>query len=136
MAIKLAATLRDRTYNGTAGNLSKAHGKAEFSADAADTIVHTLDMDAGFKLFGLSAIRTAMGAGTGLQVGVHYPDGDGTDDPDYFGTVADSSSAGTLTWAGSPVVFDKRVILTVTVTDAAGTGAVDVIPEYVYVGKL
>lgn len=136
MATINAPSLRNRVYNGTSGNLSKEFGTAVFSGHAAGTVSHVLKMDAGTQFFGLKAFAGALGALTGMTVGIHYPEGDGTDDPGYFGTVADTSVATTLTWETTPVTFNERVVITVTVTGAAGTGSVNVVPEYAYKGAL
>lgn len=135
MAIKQSPTLRDRVYNGTAGNLSKAHGHVDFSADAAATVAHVLEMPAGAKIFGVDAHHANLGAGTGVQVGLHYPDDPASDTADVFGSGA-TTSAGTVSWSGVPVTLTQRAVLTVTVTGGAATGAVDVIPEYVNLGIL
>lgn len=135
MAIKQSPTLRDRVYNGTAGNLSKAHGYVDFATDAAGTVAHVLEMPAGAKIFGVDAHHANLGASTGVQLGVHYPDDPASDIADLFGNGA-TTSAGTVSWSGVPVTLDQRAILTVTVTGGAATGAVNVIPEYSNLGIL
>lgn len=124
------------TPNGTFGVLSKAIGHyAEFDGDAAGSTYAVAHLDAGACFTELVAHYEAMGAGTGLTFGIEfYSTEDGTDDPDYFGTVADSSTAGKFTWAGVPETFKVPLKITATVTGAAGTGRIDVVPEYVFTG--
>jgi hypothetical protein len=136
MATKNSATLKNRVFNGSYGNVSKASGTAIFDGDAADTVVRCLELPEGSTILGLKAYRDAMGAGTGLTVGLEFPDGEATDDDDFFGTVADSSAVGTLTYDAKPYSLPGRAYLTVTITDAAGTGSVVVVPEYKYDGIL
>ena len=138
MPMKSSSSFRKITPNGTFGTLSKASGHfAEFAGDAADTTIAVAHFDAGTTFHGVKTIHEAMGAGTGIQVGIAFYDAeDGTDDPDFFSTVADSAAAGNASWGDTvvPVTFNVPVKLTVTNTDAVATGRVDVIPEYVYTG--
>lgn len=135
MAMKQSPTLRSRVYNGTSGNLCKEHGIAEFTGDAVDTIVHALEMPVGAKMFGLDVFHENLGSGTGIQVGIHYPNGDDTDDPDFFISGATTSEA-VKNWKAAPVSFDKRTVITVTLTGGTGTGKVDLVPEYTNIGIL
>lgn len=135
MTIKHASSLRAAVYNGTHGNLSKAIGAAEFAADAANTAIAVLRLEAGTTVTGLTAHNAALGVGTGYKVGVAYFDAaDGTDDDGLFATDADSAAAGSASYAGVPITFEKPVMVTVTATGATATGKVTVVPEYIYRG--
>lgn len=136
MTVKHASTLRAVTYNGTHGNLSKAVGKAVFTADAANTVVHTLLLDAGTTLLGLKAHHDNLGVGTSIELGYAFQDADyGADTPAAFGTKA-TAAAGAHTWDGVPIRFEHPTVLTVTVKGGAGTGSVTLIPEYLYRGPM
>src|SRR5690606_25809105 len=126
---------RAAVYNATHGHFSKAIGAAEFAAAAANTTIAVLRREAGTTVTGLTAHNAAPGAGTGYKVGVAYFDAaDGTDDDDLFATDADSAAAGSASYAGVPITFEKPVMVTVKVTGAVGTGKVTVVPEYIYRG--
>lgn len=134
MATKDASTFRKAVPNGTYGTLVKTDGKAEFTADAIGTVVRVMRLEAGTKMYGLKAHAAALGASTGIKVGISYIDpADGTDDDDLFGTLA-TASAAKLSWDDVPVVFNVPVAITVTNTGGVATGAVTVIPEYEYRG--
>ncbi len=136
MATKNSATLKNRVYNAAQGNVSREAGVANFNADAAGTVIRVLELPEGATIDGLKAYHGAMGAGTGLEFGIEFPGGEGTDDPDFFGSVADSAAAGKLAYDAAPYELPARAYLTVTVTGAAGTGDVTVVPEYRFTGLL
>lgn len=135
MAKIQAASLRTRTPNGTYGVLSKCDGTAELAATPVNDVVHVISLDAGVKFYGLKAHYAALGASTGFKVGYSYPMGEAADVDDAFVTVADSSSAGVAEWSDVPFVTKYPLEITVTVTGAAATGNVVVIPEYEFQGK-
>lgn len=133
MATKQAATFRSTVPNGTFGNLCKTEGKAIFAAEAANTVIQTLKLEAGTKLYGLKAHHDNLGAGTSIKVGYAYVDathGAAVDDAFCSGA---TTSAGVLEFNGKPITLDHPAILTVTNTGTA-TGEVVVIPEYEYRG--
>lgn len=135
MAITQSDTFRNRVNNGTFGNLNKGVATANLAATAANDVVEVLRLEAGTLITGLSVHHEALGASTGIKVGIAYfSTEDGTDVNDAFATVADSSAAGTAVYAGVPLLFDVPTKLTVTVTGAAATGKVTIVPEYVYAG--
>ncbi|MFL0806755.1 MAG: hypothetical protein K6L60_05660 [Oceanobacter sp.] len=138
MAKHNAASIRTRTPNGTYGVLNKVHGKATMASTPANDVVHVLRLDQGCTFYGITIHYDAMGSGTGLKVGISYPNplnnASLVDDDDAFLTVASTSSAGKSVWDGAPFTTEALVEITVTVTGAAATGDVTVIPEYVYRG--
>ena len=138
MAKHIAASINTRTPNGTYGVLNKVTGAAALNATAANDVVHVLRLDKGCTFYGLKAHYDALGTGTGIKVGIHYPNPTGVaglvNDDDAFLTVANTASAGNAEWQGVPFTTNELVEITVTVTGAAATGAVTVIPEYVYCG--
>lgn len=132
-SIKQSATFRNTVMNGTYGNLSKAEGKAVFSADAANTTIHTLKLEAGSKLYGLTAHHDNLGGGTAIKVGYAYVDeSHGAADDDAFCSGA-STAEGVQSYSGKPITFNHPVILTVTNTGTA-SGEVVIIPEYEFQG--
>ena len=135
MAITQSDTFRNRVNNGTFGNLNKEVATANLAATAANDVVEVLRLEAGTLITGLAVHYGALGASTGIKVGISYFSAeDGTDDDDAFVTVADSSTAGVASYPGVPLLFDVPTKLTVTVTGAAATGKVTIVPEYVYAG--
>lgn len=136
MATKQSPSIRARVFNGEYGNLSVAKGYGTFTGDAIGTVIQCIEVPAGAEIYGMDIFRAALGASTGLKVGIAYPDGDGTDDDDLFATVADSSSAGTTEYKAKPFTTPGRSIITITNTGAAATGTVDLVLKYVYSGEL
>lgn len=133
MATKQAATFRNTVINGTYGNLCKTEGKATFAADAADTEIHILKLEAGTKLYGLKAHYDNLGSGTSIKVGYAYLDASHGAPVDNAFCSGETTSAGVLEFNGKPITLDHPAILTVTNTGTA-TGDVVVIPEYEYRG--
>lgn len=135
MAIKQSTTFRNATANGTFGNLNKEIAFADLAADAVNDVTEVLRLEAGTTITGMAIHHGALGAGTGIKVGVSYfDDEDGTADDDAFATIADASAEGTKAYECLPITFEVPVKLTVTVTGAAATGRVTVVPEYIYKG--
>lgn len=134
MATIKSDTMLNGTRKGPNGNLNAEHGYAIFNGHAAATVCQVMMLEHGSTIYGLKGYYEAMGTGTGLTIGLEFPNGEAADDPDFFGTVADSATAGTLTYDAKPYTLPGRAILTVTVTGAAGTGTVDLVPTYKYDG--
>jgi hypothetical protein len=137
MATRQANTLFMRVMNAEYGNLNKHIAQVILSAVPAADVMQCIRLEAGTTITGLVAHREALGAGSGIKVGVAYFDSeDGSDDDDYFLTVADTSAAGSSAWSGKPVTFPMPIMITLTVTGAPATGVVTLVPEYVYTGPL
>lgn len=137
MATRQGNTLFMRTMNAEYGNLNKHVAPVVLSAVPAADMVQCIRLEAGTTITGLAAHRDALGAGAGFKVGIAYYDPvDGTDNTAQFLTVADASAAGSSTWTGKPVTFPVPVMITMTITGAAATGTVTLVPEYVYTGPL
>jgi hypothetical protein len=133
MDTKQASGFRNTVPNGVFGNISKAVGTATFEADGAGTVVHTIKLEAGSKVFGLKAHHDNLGAGTTVKVGYAYVDAnDGAAVDDAFCDGA-TTAPGVLEYAGKPIMIDAPAILTVTNTGTA-TGDVMIIPEYEFQG--
>lgn len=134
MATKQSATFRNTVPNGTFGTLSKAIGSAIFAADAAATVIQTMRLEAGTKIFGFKAHHDALGASTAIKVGyafVNPEDGAAVDNA--FGAGA-TTGAGVLEYTGKPITLNAPAIVTVTNNTGTATGEVTVIPEYEYRG--
>lgn len=125
----------DRTpIASTYGNAAQHDGGKTLAAAAIGTTVDIVELPAGTRITDLKAVHGALGESTTLEVGIRYPNGDGTDDPDYFLAAASSVSAGHRYTSVAPVQFEVPVIITATTRGGEATGRIDVIPTYNYMG--
>lgn len=119
---------------GDFGDANNAHLYVDLAATPIATVVDLGEFGAGTRIDDVKVVNAALGASTGIKVGYRYADGAGTDDDDAFVTVADTATAKTNRSNTAPIIFDRKVIVTLTVTGAAATGRVDVVVSNVYSG--
>ncbi len=115
------------------GNAALHPSTVEFAG--AGATANMAELPSGALLTGLKLVHDDLTANTTLSVGVTYPDGGGTDSATSILAGAASTSAGVREYAGHPIKFDSRAIITVTAAGAGDpTGKVTVVPEYIFLG--
>lgn len=118
----------------TYGDAATHPSSIDLAAAAPGTEIEAMRIPVGAELYGVTLVNDALGASSTLQVGVKYPYGGGTDDPDQFLPSGGSASAGVRTNYFHPIRFENEAVLTATTGGAATTGKVTVIPHYRYLG--
>ena len=131
-----APTLNKLLHAGEYGNAAVLHALLTLEGDAVATF-NVARIPAGTKVCELKAIIEALGASTTLAFG--YAPVDSTLGPaanaTYFGTAAATNTATNREMYFKPISFQYDVYLTVTLAGAAGTGDVDLVMGYEFVGK-
>lgn len=136
MSTRKAVCYGQAMKNSAFGNLNTEKLVEELTSEAADNVVTFGPFESSTELHKLNLHYDALGAGSGLKLGVAFDSADdGTDDDDKYLTIADTSAAGKATWEGVPERIDTRFYLSLTVTGAAATGTVTLVPTYLYYGS-
>lgn len=134
MAQRTAATVKNATYAGEAGNLSVDHGTFTAVAAAIADTIDLLTIPAGSKLLDVKFVNAALGATSTLGYGWRFKDGSVGGSAVALLAQTSTAAAAMNFYAGAPIQFDKEAILYATVAGAAITGQIDVVTNYEYRG--
>ena len=134
MKRKMAVTANDVVYAADAGNASRATLRDTLSNAAVGQQIELGTFPAGTTLDGVTVFHDALGAGSGIDIGIEFPWDSSVDDFTLFGNF-DTASAGTVTKPIKPVYTGKnKVKIIATVTGANASGEIVVNVDYRFSG--
>ena len=137
MANREGEKLKRKPASGEYGDACLFISKFVAAATPIADVVRFAELPAGCEVIDINLVNDALGASSTLSIGYEYVDSSvGAAAPAAFKAATTTASAGKLTTAFHPQMFNDNVYVTATVGGAAITGTVTVIISYRYVGTM
>lgn len=134
MATINAPSLQDTVYSGDCP-LANAHGYVTLAAAAIGDKVRLNKVYAGTKVYDVSMINAALGAGVTVSVGFEYVDGQAGGSATAFLPATAASAAARTESAVKPVTLAYDAYIIATIAGGAATGQLDTVVTYEFKSK-
>lgn len=134
MATINASTLQDIAYSGDCP-LAAVHGQTTLAAAQINDKVRLSKVYAGTKVYDAKLITGALGAGSTVDLGFEYVNGESGGNATQWLTAVAATSAGANRSASAPVTLLYDAYIIATIKGAAATGQIDSVVTFEFRGK-